>query len=120
MRGEDIEGSRGVGDGASKHAVAGEAFALDDGVGDKTPGRLEADETVARRRNPDRASAVTRVGDGCHAGGDGGAGAARGPTRRPVEVPGAAGDAERLGLGERHRAEFGGGRLPEQYEAGRG
>ena len=60
---EHVEAGRQVGDRPGQHAAGREALELDVRAGDPPPGRLEADQAAARRRDADRAATVGAVGD---------------------------------------------------------
>ena len=72
--------------------------------------RLEADHTAEGRGDPDRATDVGPAGQVRRTGRQGRARAAGGSTRGVVGVPGVAGDAPQLGVGEAGAGELGGGR----------
>ena len=100
VAGEDVEQRRRLGDRPREHAVDHERGCAEVGCGrDAVALRLQPDEAAAGGGDAQRAAAVVAVGDRDHAGGDGGAGAARGAARRALRVPGVAGRpvGERLG-----------------------
>ena len=115
---DDVEHGRGVGDRPAHDAAGGQALEAVRAARHPVAARLEPDQAAARRRDADRPAAVARVRDRGHARGDGGGRATARPARGVVGVPRVPGDAQRVALGEGHRAELGRRRLVEQDEPG--
>ena len=116
VTGEHVQRGGGVGDRPGEHARGGCGGHLLDPVGDTVATRLQADQSVAGRRDADRAAAVGRMGDRGHARCDRCTRTAGGATRRECGIPRVPCRAEPLGLGHRDRPELGGRGLAHQHE----
>ena len=87
------------------------------GTGRRPPsGGLESEQSTARRRDPDAATAIATAGNRDDPGRDRRRGTATRAARRPIGVPGILGRAKRLGFGKGSDAELGSVGLAEGDE----